>query len=75
MRPYFSLVMILIAATSFSSCFSTTSKTHDAGINSKPVYGGPKAYITKDVIPSTTTDGPVAYAPNIPAISLFTRIH
>ncbi|MBO9201034.1 MULTISPECIES: multicopper oxidase domain-containing protein [Niastella] len=32
------------------------------------IYGAPKAYITKDAIPATTTDGPIAYAPNIPPI-------
>ena len=62
------LTLVLLVAFSFSSCFSIIDKNSDAGINSKPVYGAPKAYITKDALPSTTTDGPVAYAPNIPAV-------
>ena len=62
------LALVLLIAFSFSSCFSIIDKNSDAGINSKPVYGAPKAYITKNALPSTTTDGPVAYAPNIPAV-------
>lgn len=68
MRTYLSLAIILIAGTLLSSCFSTTNKNTDAVMNSNPVYGSPKATITKEVMPSTTTAGPVAYAPNIPAI-------
>jgi nitrite reductase (NO-forming) len=68
MKRNLSLGFVLVVAALFSSCFSTIDKSNDGGANSEMVYGAPKAYITKEPIPSTTTDGPVAYAPNIPAL-------
>src|SRR5215472_18595612 len=68
MRHNLSLALVLLIGFFFSGCFSTSDKSSDTGLNSKPVYGAPKAYITKEAMPSTTTDGPVAYAPNIPAV-------
>jgi nitrite reductase (NO-forming) len=62
------LVLAIIVGTFFSGCFFATEKSNNAGMNSNPVYGAPKAYTTKDALPSTTTDGPVAYAPNIPSV-------
>lgn len=48
----------------FSGCLSATRDD----VSFKMTYGAPKAYITNDAIPATTTDGPIAYAPNIPPV-------
>lgn len=61
------LALVFITGILFSSCVSS-DKNNDAGINDNIIYGAPKAYVTTDAVPATTTDGPVAYAPGLPAI-------
>lgn len=56
--------ILLLNGILLSGCFSGTSD--DANI--KMIYGAPGALVTKDAIPATTTDGPVAYAPDIPPL-------
>lgn len=68
MKRNLGLVFVSITGILLSSCFSIADKGTDAGINTKMTYGAPKAVVTKDAMPATTTDGPVAYAPNLPAI-------
>lgn len=67
MKWNLNLALVFITGILFSSCVSS-DKNNDAGINDNIIYGAPKAYVTKDAVPATTTDGPVAYAPGLPAI-------
>lgn len=64
MNATLTLALGLITGGIFSGCFSNTT----GKVNDKMTYGAPKAYITKDAIPATTTDGPIAYAPHIPQV-------
>lgn len=64
MKPILTLALSLTTGILLSGCFS-----RNTGIaENKMTYGAPKAYVTNDPIPATTTDGPVAYAPNIPPV-------
>jgi nitrite reductase (NO-forming) len=65
MKPGLTLALSLTTGILFSGCFS-----RNTGIaENKMTYGAPKAFVTNDAIPATTTDGPVAYAPNIPPVT------
>jgi nitrite reductase (NO-forming) len=57
-------VFVLAMGTLFSGCFSTSYKSNNM------TYGAPEAYVsTTEAMPSTTTDGPVAYAPFLPPVT------
>lgn len=65
MKPILTLALAITTGILLSSCFSRTTSIAEE----KMTYGAPKAYVTKDALPATTTDGPVAYAPNIPPVA------
>ena len=54
MKPGLTLTLALTTGILFSGCFSRNTNIAE----SKMTYGAPKAYITNDPIPATTTDGP-----------------
>lgn len=64
MKPILTLALSLTTGILLSGCFSRNTSIAE----NKMTYGAPKAYVTNDPIPATTTDGPIAYAPNIPPI-------
>lgn len=64
MKPILTLALSLTTGILFSGCFSGNTSIAE----NKMTYGAPKAYVTNDPIPATTTDGPITYAPNIPPI-------
>lgn len=54
MKSILNLVLVFITGI-LSGCFSSVSKNNNTGINDYITYGAPKAYITKDAIPATST--------------------
>ncbi|HYV90759.1 MAG TPA: hypothetical protein VE978_03215, partial [Chitinophagales bacterium] len=57
----FAIAFVLIA-----SCSQSPNSSGNG--NSKMVYGSPPATITHETPPAQITEGPLAYAPNIPAV-------